>query len=143
MITVPSAGESLALQNFLNKIPSEDSLLKLYVNDITPADDDEAESFKEAKFAGYAAARLDGGAWMVNAGDDATPTIAVYPEYVFTSNANQLPEWIFGYFIVGADSGRIKWAERFTDGPYLIENLRDNVWVEPKITLQRAVACNA
>lgn len=130
-LVVPNAAEKAMLENFLNKTAPENLTLKLYTNNITPGETNVAGDFTEASGSGYAAASLNAANWTVTEG---APTEGVYPEVVFTFTG-ALGN-VYGYFLVGATSGAIKWAERFTNGPYNIANNGDQIKVTPKITLE-------
>lgn len=133
-LKVPNQGEADLLKASLNVAAAqEDLVLKLYRNDKTPADSDTAADYTEASFTGYVAIALDPDDWTVTPGN---PTEAVQPMQQFTSSAGGQNQDVYGYYVVGADSGRLKWAERFTDGPYDIVNLDDKIEVTPRFTGQ-------
>lgn len=111
----------------------ENLTLKLYKNNITPADTDTAATYTESTFTGYAAVALTRGAgWTLT---PAKPSSATYTQQTFTSSANQAVEQAYGYFIVGATSAKLYWAERFPNGPYPISNNGDQILITPNYTL--------
>lgn len=130
-LKVPNQGEQDAIEAFLNISPAEDLVLKLYKNDKTPDDADTEADYTEADFVGYDAIPLSPTEWDVTPGD---PCVAVQPVQSFISTAGGQSQNVYGYFVIGAISGRLKWAERFTDGPYDIVNLDDEIKVTPRFT---------
>lgn len=130
-LLVPNNGEGDLLSFGLNKSTPENVVLRLYSNNVTPAETDTAASYTETDFSGYAALTLTGASWTINEG---APTEASYAQQTFTSNAAQ-SKTLYGYFGTRATSGRIAWAERFSDAPISIANNGDTVKVTPKITL--------
>lgn len=139
-LVLPSNGESDALAYIVNKATPENLVLRLFKNDVTPAETDVAESYLEATFAGYVAATLTGSNWIVVEG---APSSASYPQHMFISRANQPAENIYGYYLTRASSGRIAWAERFPDGPRPITNLNDAIKITPVLELRTLPARRA
>jgi len=132
-LLVPNVGEGNLLGRALGKETQESSLtLKLYKTNVTPAETDTAGSYTEADFTGYSAATLANASWTVTEG---APSDASYAQQTFTSSADQTSQDVYGYFVVGATSTEIYWAELFSDGPYPIANNGDNIKVTPTITL--------
>ena len=131
-LLVPNNGEGRILNNLVNKVAPQDLRLKLYQNNITPAETDTAATYTVASWTGYANIDLAGATWTVTEG---APSDASYPEQTFTSSANQASQSNYGYYVIQQTSGTIMWAERFSDGPYNIVNLNDAIKVTPKITL--------
>jgi hypothetical protein len=130
-LLVPNNGEGDALKYFVNKSVPEDLVLKLFKNNITPAETDTAATYTEADFTGYGSIVLTGANWTVTEG---APSDASYAQQTLTSSANQTTQQIYGYFLVRSSSGRIAWVERFADGPYPVSNLNDKIQITPKIT---------
>lgn len=135
-LRVPNVGEVVALKNLLNHTAPENQVLKLFKSNTTPADTDTASTYTEADFTGYSNKNLTGTSWTVTSGD---PTVADYAQQTFTSTAGSQNQSVYGYFIVQATSGILLWAERFTDGPYVIVNNGDEIRVTPRITGQDTV----
>ena len=132
-LLVPNVGEGNILGRALGKEAQEASLtLKLFKSNTTPAETDTAATYTEADFTGYAAATLSNAGWTVTEG---APSDATHSQQTFTSSADQTSQDVYGYFVIGATSTEIYWAERFTDGPYAIANDGDNIKVTPVITL--------
>jgi hypothetical protein len=131
-LLVPNSGEGLLLQYALNDAASENQSLRLYKNNITPGETDTAGTYTVADFTGYSNISLTGTSWTVTPG---APTEGAYAQQTFTSSADQASQSIYGYYVVGASSGTLLWAERFTNGPYAIANNNDSIAITPKITL--------
>ncbi len=129
-LKVPNASEQTMLENILNITAPQDLVLKLYTNNVTPGDADVVGDYTEAAGNGYADIDLDSGDWTITPGN---PSSAEQPQQTFTFTGNLGN--VYGYFIVEAVSGKLKWAERFTDGPYNIVNNGDQIKVTPKFTL--------
>jgi hypothetical protein len=129
-LLVPNAAEDVMLQNILNKTAPQNQTLKLFKNNITPAETDTESTYTEADFTGYISISLTGASWTITPG---TPSSAAAAEQTFTSTAVQSQN-VFGYYVVQTVSGKILWAERFTNGPYLIQNNGDLVKVTPQFT---------
>lgn len=132
-IVICQDGEKIFLEAGLNKTAGQDTVLKLYTNNRTPANADTAASYTEATFTGYAGAALTGASWTTTPGN---PTLIANAQQTFTSSAAQATQQVYGYFIVQASSGKLIGAELFSDGPYPIANNGDNIKVTPKITGQ-------
>ena len=131
-LLVQDNGEGDALQYFVNKAAPQNLVLKLYKNNVTPAETDTAASYTEATWTGYSAITLTGASW--GAPSEGAPSSIAYAQQTFTSSANQTLENSYGYFMVRASSGRIALAERFSDGPYGIANNGDTIKITPQIT---------
>jgi hypothetical protein len=130
-LLVPNVGEVLALQNFLNNAAPQNQVLRLYTNNITPAEGDTAATYTEASGGGYSAKNLTGSSWTITAG---APSEASYArqDFVFTSVPS--PATMYGYYVTQVTSGTLMWAERFPSAPFTIINANDEVRVTPKIT---------
>lgn len=131
-LVVPNHGEQDALEYFCNKLAPQDLVLRLFKNDITPAETDTAASYTEADFSGYAAITLTGANWA--AAVAGAPSSIAYAQQTFTSNAAQALQNIYGYFMTRAASGRIALAERFVAAPFGIVNNGDFISITPTIT---------
>lgn len=130
-LLVPNGAEQVMLENILNKTAPENLTLILYTNNITPGETDTIATYTEASGSGYAAVALTAANWTATPG---APTEAVYPEVTFTFTG-ALGN-VYGYAIKGATSGNLKWAERFSNGPYNVQNNGDQIKVTPKLTLE-------
>jgi hypothetical protein len=132
-IVICQAGEKIFLEAGLNKTAGQDVLLKLFSNNHAPANADTAASYTEATFGGYVAITLTGANWATTPGN---PTSIAYAQQTFASSGPQATQQIYGYFMVQATSGLLIGAELFSDGPYPIANLNDQIKITPKITGQ-------
>jgi hypothetical protein len=130
MLRVPDASEQTMLEIILNKEEQEDLDLCLYVNDKTPAEGDTVADYDELEGDGYVAIELDAELWEVTRGD---PTVAVYPAQEFEFDATL--DDVYGYFLRQRDSGKLLWAERFSDGPRPAA-ATDPITVHPRITFE-------
>ena len=128
----PDVGEVQLLKVALGKAAQEDQTLKLFTNDKTPAEGDVAGDYTEASGSGYAAKTLTGSSWSV--ANDAGVTTAEYAEQEFAFSG-ALGN-VYGYFIIGATSGLILWAERFTGAPFNVAGATTPIRITPKITLE-------
>lgn len=131
-LLVPNNGEGDGLKAFLNHTAATDPILRIFTNNITPAETDVAATYTEATFTGYSAITLTGSSWSIVEG---APSEGSYAQQTFTSTAGAQNQSCYGYFVTRTTSGRIAWAERFSDGPYTIVNNGDNIKVTPKITM--------
>lgn len=133
-LVVSDIGEVKMLNVILGKQASESLIYKLYTNDYTPLEDSTVSSFTEASTYGYTPVTVAPSAWTVTTGtpggDPAYGTTAelMFP---FTGAAGNM----YGYFVVGATSGDLYWAERFGNGPINIQNVNDRVIIPGKFGL--------
>jgi hypothetical protein len=130
-LRIPNVGEERLLGFMLGKTTLEAFRLKLYTNNITPGETDVAGTYTECTLGGYAAIDLTAASWTITQG---APTSAAYPQQTFTFTAGTAS--VYGYFVVGAVSGTLLFAERFTSGPYSITQNGDQIRVTPNFTLQ-------
>lgn len=130
-LLVPNASEQIILENFLNKTAPEDLVLRLYTSDTTPAESDTELTYTEVSGGGYSASMITANDWNVTAGN---PSSADHPEitFTFTGSAGN----VYGYYVTQISSGSLMWAERFTNGPFNIQNNGDQIKVTPQITLE-------
>jgi len=108
-LVVPDVGEVQLLDDLLKDSGGEDFTLKLYKTDVTPAEDDVAGSYTEADFTGYSAKTLTRANWGAAATDGGT-TSSSYAQQSWSPTSVQT---IYGYFVVGAVSTVLQWAEKF------------------------------
>jgi hypothetical protein len=130
-LVVVNQGEVRALKALLNHTAGQNLVLKLYKNNVTPAETDTEGAYTEADFTGYSNVTLTGSSWTVTSG---APSSAAYAQQTFASSADQAAQSIYGYFYVQVTSGELVIAERFSNGPYTIANNGDSVKVTPTIT---------
>lgn len=130
-LLVPNDGEEDALNYFVNKASPQNLVLCLFKSNTTPAETDTTATYTEADFTGYASVTLTGASWTVTPG---APSSAAYAQQTFTSSAGGQNQPVYGYFLKRVTSGKIAYAERFSDGPYTIVNNGDAIKVTPTVT---------
>ncbi len=91
---------------------NEDYVLKLFRNDYTPDQTTASGSLTEANFTNYAATTLTRAGW------NTAVTVSNKAESSYGSAAQSWTcgatgNTIYGYFVEGATSGTVLWAERF------------------------------
>lgn len=129
-LVVPNDGEEDALTYYVNKGSPQNLVLCLYTNNITPGETDTTATYTEAAGNGYANVTLTGASWTVTPG---APSSAAYAQQTFTFTG-ALGN-VYGYFLKRLTSGRIAHAERFSDGPYNIQNNGDQIKITPTVTM--------
>jgi hypothetical protein len=129
-LVTPNGGEVDHVELIVGKRAEENLSLRLYVNDKVPADTDVAADYTEMSTLGYAAKTLTGASWTVTPGD---PAVGVYAAQTFEFDAGT-PVAVYGYFVLGAVSGRLRWAERFPAGQVVGGSAVDFIAVTPQYT---------
>ena len=130
---VPNTGEVLVLEMLVNKTAAQDLILKLFVNNVTPAETDTAATYTEATFTGYTAATLAGASW--GSGSGGAPSSITYgSQQSFTASAGSQTDDVYGYFYVQSTSGTLLAAELDAAAPFAIRNSGDKVQMTPAIT---------
>lgn len=111
-LLVPNEGEATMLNVMLGKSASENLTLKLFTNNVTPGETDTTATYTEASGNGYAAITLTAANWTVTQGSGSPGTThADYTQQTYTFTGG--PVSVFGYYIVGATSAKVYWAEAF------------------------------
>ena len=131
-LLVPDAGEANMLDELLKNTTPETQKLKLYSNDISPAEGDTAATYTEATIAGYALislVRATGGAASSSGG----VTTSVYPQQTFSFTGTGI---IVGYYLIKATAATILWAERVFSTPGQTFNNGDQFKLTPKLQLE-------
>ena len=131
-LVVPNVGEQKFLRYGLNVGVAEDQIIKLFQNNYTPTETDTVASFTEANFTGYAQVSLPGSGWSIVSSGVTTATHSTTASFV--SSVDQTAQNIYGYYVIGASTGVLLWAERFTGAPFIIAANGDTINVTPKIT---------
>jgi hypothetical protein len=126
-MVIPNEGETQLLNDLLAGGTLENWSLRLYSNNITPAETDTASTYTEATFTGYSAKTLTrsvtGTTW-------ATPTQtgttlessnakSTYGSSAQSWNATSA-QTIYGYYLVGATSTKLIAAEKFASSIGLV-----------------------
>jgi len=110
-------------------------VVRLYTNNLTPADTDVVGSYTEASGGGYAAKTLDKASWTINTGND--PSDATYAQQTFTfTGALAGSATVYGYYVTDTTGAILLWAERFP-AALTPANNGDNIKVTPKFQLSK------
>lgn len=128
-LLVPDAAEVRMLGNIVNKTTPEDLVLRLYSNNITPAETDTAATYTEVSGSGYVSKVLNGANWTITSG---APSSASYALQTWTFSGAVT---VYGYYLTELTSGIIKWAERPSGSPISITTSGSEIRLTPTITL--------
>ena len=128
-LNFPDTGENLVLEMLVNKTASQNLVIKLYKNNITPSDTDTAGTYTEATFPGYAAITLTGASWNAAA----SGTITYSAQQSFTCSGVSTDD-IYGYYIVQLGSGILLYSERDGAAPFAVRNSGDAVKITPSVS---------
>jgi len=112
-LTLADIGADTILNAFFNNVwpaAGKDLTLKLFTNNITPADTDTAATYTEAAGGGYVAKTLTNGSWTVATANDPSDAVYALQAFVFTG-ALTAGATIYGYYVVDAD-GVLLYAEK-------------------------------
>lgn len=131
-LLAPDVGEAQLLKVALGKATPENQTLKLFTNDKTPAEGDVAGDYTEASGNGYSAKTLTGTSWTVATSEGVTTGEYAEQEFTFSGALGD----VYGYFVVGATSGILLWAERFAGAPFNVKGATTPIKITPKITLE-------
>jgi len=134
-LTLADVGADVILGTFFNSSPALGNLtLKLFTNNVTPADTDTAGTYTEASGGGYSAITLTNGSWTLTVGDD--PSDVVYAQQTFTfTGALSGSATVYGYFVVNA-GGTLLWAEQL-GASFQPANNGDTLKITPKFQLSK------
>lgn len=127
-LNVPDVGENKIVEMVVNKTAPENLVLKLYSNNITPADSDTAGTYTEATFAGYSAITLTGASWGAASGG-----VTSFAQQTFTRSSTGTTENIYGYYVIQTTSGVLIWSERDGAAPAAMTNSGDNIKLTPTL----------
>ena len=130
-LVVGNTAEVIMLDYILNRDAPEDLVIRLYSNDQTPVEADVIGDYTEVTGGGYASVALTSGSWSITPGD---PSVADYPQvtWTFTGSVGN----VYGYYVNRTTGGELMWAERFTNGPFNIQNNGDEIRVTPRLSLE-------
>lgn len=131
-LVVADVGEVELLDKMLKDalLVDEDYIIKLYQNNYTPANSSTSSSFTEANFTNYAAKTLTRANWSA-ASSVANQAQTSYSNQTWTCGITG--NIIYGYYVIGATSGVLYWAERFATTRILGDT--DTLTVTPKLIL--------
>ena len=130
-LLVPNASETRMLENIVGKTTPQNLVVRLYTNNLHPAEGHVAADYTEASGSGYTAQACTPGDWTTTPD---SPSVIVHPQLVF-GFTGALGN-VYGYFVTEATSGLLKWAERFPSAPYDVQNNGDEIKVTPRLTLE-------
>ena len=132
-LVVPNIGEAIALEYLVNRTTTyanrENLVLRLYTNDYTCVEGSTAANFTEASGNGYSSITLTGNSW--NAATTGDPTYVDYAQQTFTFTG-ALGN-VYGYYLTRLTGTELVYAERFSDGPYNVQNNGDQIKITPRI----------
>lgn len=135
-LVVPNVGELELLDKLLKDalVTDENYILRLYKVDVTPDANSTVGTFTEADFSGYSAKTLNRASWSaaITISDKAT---SQYPQQSWTCGVTG--NTIYGYYVLGANSGTLLWAERFVASRALEDG--DVFQLTPTFTLNSEV----
>lgn len=129
-LLVPNNGEGDALDAFVGKTLPSALIMKLFTNNITPAETDVAATYTECAIAGYAAKTLAAAGWTTTEGNPSNTAFAVQT-YTLTAGGD-----VYGYYMVRTTGGRIALAERFTGAPFTLPGGGGTITITPQITAE-------
>lgn len=132
-LILPTVGENKCLEFMLGVSTPGDQTLKLFVNDVIPADGDTATTYTEMSTLDYAAKTLTKSNWVV--AQNAGVAEGVYPTQTWTFTAGTAVT-VYGYFVIDSTSGVLLWSERFASSK-LVQFTGDQIIMAPKITLSK------
>lgn len=135
MLIVPTASEATLLNFLLGATVPGNQQLKLFVNDVSAADDTlDAADFTEMSTHDYAQKVLTKTSWTTspNAG---APASSVYAAQTWTFSAAS-PVNVYGYYVLDATTGLLLWFEEFLT-PRVVENAGDQIIITPAFTLSK------
>ena len=134
-LLVPDVGERTLLDEMLSN--GQDWELRLFQNDVTPAEGDTLATYTEATFTGYAMQTLTrsqtGSTWAAaatNAGVTSSEYNSGTPRTWTNTGSAQT---IYGYYYESATANLLQLAERFASSRTL--NTSDTLNVTPRIEL--------
>jgi hypothetical protein len=132
-LVIAAAGDAAILDAVLKTAATPEALiLKLYSNNHTPAKGDTSVSYTGVSGGGYAAITLTRAGWnaSVNGGSNSTSTYSAGQSWTFTGTVT-----VFGYYLVGATSGTLYWAELVYPTTGQVFNSGDSLTITPTFTL--------
>jgi hypothetical protein len=132
-LNAPNEGERRMLQLILNNTAQDDQFLTLFGNNMTPAENDTVAFYTEITGGGYANITLVGANWTVSNGNNA---VATYAAQTFNFTGATTSNTVYGYMVKSKTTMTVLWAERFSDGPYPINNNGDAITITPRLELE-------
>lgn len=132
-LLIPTVGENKLAEFMLGFSTPGNQTLKLFVNNITPADADVAATYTEMSTHGYAAKTLTKTSWVVAQNAGVGEGSYAQQTWTFTAAAAVT---VYGYFVIDSTTGVLLWSEKFTTGK-VVEFAGDQILITPKITLSK------
>lgn len=136
-LVTPNAGELQLLNKMLKAALTSDEnyILKLFQNDVTPDETFVPASMTEANFTNYVAKTLTRAGWnsAVTVTGSAVSSYGSVPQ---TWTCGTTGNSIYGYWVEGASSGVVLWAERFTTTRVMVSG--DVLNLTPKFSMNSA-----
>lgn len=140
-MVIPHEGEVQLLKDLLAGGSLENWTLKLFSNNISPSETDSSATYTEATFTGYSAKTLtrsiSGTTWATpsTSGGGVLESGDAYSAYgsAAQSWSATSAQTIYGYFIIGATSGKVIAAEKFATAVSLINP--STITVQPSLEL--------
>lgn len=129
-LLAPAIGQMELLDCALKDASPEALILCLYSNNYDPINGSVNGSFTEATLTGYASKALTRAGW--NAAVNGNPSSSTYgtaQTFNFTGTGQ-----VVGYYLKGATSGNVYWAERLYATTGQTFNNGDSLTITPKIT---------
>jgi len=131
-LVVPDEGERRLLEYIVNKTPTTDLVLHLYVNSVSLSSESfTTSSFTEATASGYASATLTGSNWTVSTAGSGVTTAIYNTSITFTFSTGQS---VYGYYVTNTAS-QILWAEEFSGAPFNLPVGGGEISVRPQVQL--------
>lgn len=132
-------GDVIALKALLNHTAGQDCYLKLFTNNVTPAQTDTEASYTEATGGGYTHKAITGSSWGFTEGATGTSVgTASYSTQTWTFTGYLTSSaTVYGYYLVQQASGKLLYAEA-TASPYQPVNNGDTFSVTLNLTANNA-----
>jgi hypothetical protein len=131
-LVVPNEGERRLLEYIVNKTPTTNLVLHLYVNSVNLSlENFTASSFTEATAGGYASATLAGSNWTASTAGSGVSSAVYNSSITFTFSTGQS---VYGYYVTDT-SGQILWAEEFSGAPFNLPVGGGEISVRPQVQL--------
>lgn len=110
--------------------------LRLFVNNVTPADTDTAATYTEATGGGYVTKTLTNGSWTVTPANDHSDAVYAQQTFTFTfTGALTTNPNVYGYYVTDAD-GVLQWAEKLA-AAFTPANNGDQLNITPKFQMSK------
>jgi hypothetical protein len=132
------AGAADALNAWLNNTwpaGGKNLILKLFCNNVTPADTDTLATYTEASGGGYAAITLTNGSWVVSEVSSIWQAAYAQQTFTFTGALTTNPT-IYGYYIIDqtTPTANVVWSQLLV-APFTPANNGDTCKVTPLLQL--------